>query len=136
MLELPETFDKTLIPEGRYRLEAQMAAIASFKLVERPVRPAEDPQPEQRGARSEGDETSPVPETELEPVAAVPEQRAPDPDAEPLESYIEGLKALQNAANARGANQDHCSPSRVVKNPDAAPGERSPGTRDDLLAGG
>ena len=101
VLELPETFDKTLIPEGRYRLEAQMAAIASFKLVERPVRPAEDPQPEQRGARSEGDETSPVPETELEPVAAVPEQRAPDPDAEPLESYIEGLKALQNAANAR-----------------------------------
>ena len=36
VLELPETFDKTLIPEGRYRLEAQMAAIATFKLIERP----------------------------------------------------------------------------------------------------
>ena len=26
----------TLVPEGNYRLEAQLAAIASFKLIERP----------------------------------------------------------------------------------------------------
>ena len=33
---LPENFDMTLVPEGNYRLEAQLAAIASFRLVERP----------------------------------------------------------------------------------------------------
>jgi Cft2 family RNA processing exonuclease len=36
VVELPENFDMTLIPTGDYRLEAQLAAIASFKLVERP----------------------------------------------------------------------------------------------------
>ena len=36
IVELPENFDMTLVPEGNYRLEAQLAAIASFKLVERP----------------------------------------------------------------------------------------------------
>ena len=36
IVELPETFDMKLVPEGSYRLEAQLAAIASFKLVERP----------------------------------------------------------------------------------------------------
>ena len=36
IVELPETFDTKLVPEGSYRLEAQLAAIASFKLVERP----------------------------------------------------------------------------------------------------
>ena len=35
IVELPENFDMTLVPEGNYRLEAQLAAIASFKLVER-----------------------------------------------------------------------------------------------------
>ena len=36
IVDLPENFDMTLVPEGNYRLEAQLAAIASFKLVERP----------------------------------------------------------------------------------------------------
>ena len=36
IVELPENFDMKLVPEGNYRLEAQLAAIASFKLVERP----------------------------------------------------------------------------------------------------
>ncbi len=36
IVELPENFDMTLVPAGNYRLEAQLAAIASFKLVERP----------------------------------------------------------------------------------------------------
>lgn len=36
IVELPENFDMKLVPEGSYRLEAQLAAIASFKLVERP----------------------------------------------------------------------------------------------------
>ena len=36
IVELPENFDMTLVPQGNYRLEAQLAAIASFKLIERP----------------------------------------------------------------------------------------------------
>jgi len=36
IVELPENFDMTLVPAGNYRLEAQLAAIASFKLFERP----------------------------------------------------------------------------------------------------
>ena len=42
IVELPENFDMTLVPEGNYRLEAQLAAIASFKLVERPGRVSGD----------------------------------------------------------------------------------------------
>ena len=42
IVELPENFDMTLVPQGNYRLEAQLAAIASFKLVERPGRVAGD----------------------------------------------------------------------------------------------
>ena len=37
VIDLPENFDKTLFPGGRYRLEAHSAAIASVKLVERPA---------------------------------------------------------------------------------------------------
>ena len=35
VIKLPETFDLSLFPEGTYRLEANLAAIASLKLVER-----------------------------------------------------------------------------------------------------
>ena len=36
VVELPRNFDMSLIPEGSYRLEATLAAIAKLKLVERP----------------------------------------------------------------------------------------------------
>ena len=36
VIGLPETFDLSLFPEGTYRLEANLAAMASLKLVERP----------------------------------------------------------------------------------------------------
>lgn len=42
VVELPKNFDMTLVPQGNYRLEAQLAAIASFKLVERPGRVSGD----------------------------------------------------------------------------------------------
>ena len=49
IVELPENFDMTLVPEGNYRLEAQLAAIASFKLVERPNHVSSD---KETGVRS------------------------------------------------------------------------------------
>jgi len=36
VIDLPETFDMSLFPEGRYRLEAHLAIIAKLKLTERP----------------------------------------------------------------------------------------------------
>lgn len=36
VVELPQNFDMSLVPEGSYRLEATLAAIAKLKLVERP----------------------------------------------------------------------------------------------------
>lgn len=46
VVELSENFDMTLVPAGNYRLEAQLAAIASFKLVERPSNAAGNDEPD------------------------------------------------------------------------------------------
>ncbi len=105
VLELPENFDRTLIPEGRYRLEAQMAAIASFKLVEQPERHVENPQQVDLPSWSENDKTVRISETGLETVSVAPEQRLEIPEPEPLERYIRGFKALQAAVNAKARTE-------------------------------
>jgi len=100
VLELPKTFDMGLIPVGRYRLEAQMAAIAKLKLIERPEHLVANPQQVEPASRLD-DKTAPESEAGLESASAVPEQHALEPDAEPIASYVEGFRALQDAVNAQ-----------------------------------
>ena len=76
-----------------------MAAIAKLKLIERPEHLVANPQQVEPESRPD-DKTDPEPAAGLESDFALPEQRAPIPDAEPIASYIEGFRALQDAANA------------------------------------
>ena len=104
VVELPETFDMKLVPEGSYRLEANLAAIASLKLVERPEGVAREVT-WLNEVRSEGDEPTPELEKGLEPVPAVTEPNVVGSDDKPLQSYVDALKALQKASSAQARNQ-------------------------------
>ena len=104
VIELPETFDLSLFPEGSYRLEANLAAIASLKLVERPGGVAKEVT-RLNEVRSEGDEPTPESEKGLEPVPAVTEQNVVGSDDKPLQSCVDALKALQVASSAQARNQ-------------------------------
>ena len=104
VIELPETFDKRLFPEGRYRLEANLAAIASLKLVERPGGVAKEVT-RQNEVRSEVDEPTPKLEKGLELGPAVTEQSVAGSNDKPLESYVDALKALQVASSAQARSQ-------------------------------
>ena len=104
VIELPETFDLSLFPEGNYRLEANLAAIASLKLVERPGGVAKEVT-RQNEVRSEVDEPTPELENRLEPVPAVTERSVAGTDDKPLESCVAALKALQEASSAQARSQ-------------------------------
>ena len=104
IIELPETFDLSLFPEGSYRLEANLAAIASLKLVERPEGVAKEVT-RQNEVRSEVAKPTPELENRLEPVPAVTEQNVAGSDDKPLQSYVDALKALQKASSAQVRNQ-------------------------------
>ena len=104
VIELPETFDLSLFPEGKYRLEANLAAIASVKLVERPEGVAKEVT-RQNEVRSEVDKPTPELEKGLKPVPAITEQSVAGSDDKPLQSYVDALKALQKASSAQARNQ-------------------------------